>query len=63
MNKKAYVLMGGCIDDRHVIAVFSSMKQAEEARGHILLTDHYYKTYPEDLDIEPYELNTFPEYY
>lgn len=63
MSRAVYVLMGGCIDDRHVVAVFSSMKRAEEERAKIIVTDHYYKSCPNDLDIEPYELNTLPEYY
>ena len=63
MNKKVYILMGGCIDDKHVIAVFSSMKQAQNAILHICATDHYYKRNPKDLDIEQHELNTLPEYY
>lgn len=57
MNEKVYVLIGGCIDDKHVVSVFSSMKRAEEARNYIILIDKYYSEYPEDLEIEPVYLN------
>lgn len=55
--KKVYVLNGGCIGDRYVIAVFSSMKKALEAEAQLAKTDAYYKKHPEDLDIEAFELN------
>lgn len=61
MKRKIYVLVGGCIDDKHVVAVFSSQKQAKQAREKIIASDHYYKSYPEDLEIEQYEINTLPE--
>lgn len=57
MNKKVYVLMGGCIDDKHVVSVFSSMKRAEQAKKQIIAVDHYYKFNPDDLEIEPFYLN------
>ena len=55
--KKVYVLIGGCIDDKHVINVFSSMKKAVEAREFLIKNDNYYKHEPDDLEIEIYELN------
>lgn len=55
--KKVYVLMGGCIGDRYVVAVFSSLKKANEARDWIIEVDTYYKSHPEDLEIDTYELN------
>ena len=55
--KKVYVLMGGCIDDKHVVGVFSSMKKTTEAREWIIEVDTYYKRNPDDLEIETYELN------
>lgn len=58
MNKKVYVLMGGCIDDKHVVAVFSSMKRAELAKKQIIAVDHYYKSHHDDLEIEIYEINS-----
>lgn len=57
MNKKVYVLVGGCIDDKHVVAVFSSMKRAKEARNYIISIDKYYKNNPRDLEIETFYLN------
>lgn len=39
--KKIYVLNGGCIGDRYVIAVFSSMKKAQEAEAQLAKTDTY----------------------
>lgn len=57
MNKKVYVLIGGCIDDKHVVAVFSSMKRAKEVRNEIISIDRYYSQYPEDLEIETFYLN------
>lgn len=61
MKRKIYVLVSGCIDDKHVVAVFSSQKRAKQAREKIIATDYYYKSYPEDLEIEQYEINTLPE--
>ena len=55
--KKVYVLMGGCIDDKHVLGVFSSMKKANEAKAWLIEVDTYYKRNPDDLEIETYELN------
>lgn len=57
MNKKVYVLIGGCINDKNVLGVFSSMKKAEYAQHYIVDTDAYYKKYPEDLEIETFYLN------
>lgn len=55
--KKVYALMGGCIDDKHILGIFSSMKKADEARAWIIKVDTYYKQNPDDLEIETYELN------
>lgn len=55
--KKVYVLNGGCISDRHVIAVFSSMKKANETKDWLIKVDTYYKRHPDVLEIEPFELN------
>lgn len=55
--KKVYVLMGGCIDDKHVLGVFSSERKINEARNWIIENDTYYKRNPDDLEIETYELN------
>lgn len=55
--KKVYVLNGGCIDDRYVIGVFSSMKKANEAREWIISVDTYYKKHPEDLYVDVFEMN------
>lgn len=60
--KKVYVLNGGCIDDRYVVAVFSSKKKAEEEREKIIKTDNFYKHSPDDLWIEEFELNIIKEY-
>ena len=54
---KAYVLMGGCIGDSHVIGVFSSMKKANKAREWIIENDTYYKIYPNDLYVDTFEMN------
>ena len=55
--KKVYVLMGGCIDDKHVLGVFSSIKKATKAKEWLIEVDTYYKQNPDDLEIETYELN------
>jgi hypothetical protein len=55
--QKVYALMGGCIGDRYLVAIFSSMKKANEARDWLIKVDTYYKKYPEDLEIDIYELN------
>lgn len=55
--KKVYALEGGCIGDRYVIAIFSSMKKAEEAKAWLIKVDTYYKSCPNDLCIDVYELN------
>lgn len=54
---KAYVLMGGCIGDSHVIGVFSSMKKANKAREWIIENDTYYKIHPNDLYVDTFEMN------
>jgi len=55
--KKVYALMGGCIDDKHVLGIFSSMKKANEAKAWLIKNDTYYRQNPDDLEIETYELN------
>ena len=55
--RKVYVLNGGCIGDKYVVAVFSSMATANAARDWLIKNDTYYKSRPEDLDIDIYELN------
>ena len=55
--KKVYVLMGGCIGDKYVLGVFSSMKRANEAREWLIKNDTYYRQEPDDLEIDTYELN------
>ena len=55
--KKVYVLNGGCIDDRYVVAVFSSKKRAEEERKRIINTNRFYRQSPDDLWIEEFKLN------
>lgn len=60
MDKKAkniYVLVGGCIGDRYVVGVFSSKKKAEEAKKKIIQSDNYYNKYPNDLDIDIFQIN------
>ena len=55
--KKVYVLMGGCIDDKHVVGVFSSEKKANEAKAWLIKNDTYYRQEPDDLEVDTYELN------
>ena len=55
--RKVYVLNGGCIGDRYVVAVFSSMKKALKERERIIKNDTYYMKSPEDLDIDTFVLN------
>lgn len=54
---KAYVLMGGYVEDVVVLGVFSSMKKANEAREWLLEIDAYYKKYPGQLSIDVFEMN------
>ena len=54
---KVYALIGGCIDDKHVVGIFSSMKKANEAKAWLVKNDTYYRKEPDDLEIETYELN------
>ena len=54
---KVYALNGGCIGDRYVLGIFSSMKKAKEAREWIISVDTYYKSNPDDLSIDVFELN------
>lgn len=55
--KKVYVLMGGCIDDKHVLGVFSSNKRAEAAKNWLIENDTFYKREPDELEIDTFELN------
>lgn len=57
IGQKAYVLNGGCIGDRYVVGVFSSKKKAEAAREWIIQNDTYYKSNPDELDIDVFEMN------
>lgn len=57
MNTKVYVLIGGCIDDKHVLGVFSSVKKIEQARKTLIKLDKYYQEFPDDLEIETFCLN------
>lgn len=34
--KKVYVLMGGCIDDQHIVGIYTSEKKAEEERKNLI---------------------------
>ena len=52
-----YVLNGGCIGDRYVVGVFSSKKKAEAAMEWIIQNDTYYKSNPDELDIDVFEMN------
>lgn len=56
-SPKVYVLMGGCIDDRNPVSVFSSLKKAEDARNWLIENDTFYKGNPDCLSIEPFYLN------
>ena len=55
--KKVYVLMGGCVMDNYVVAVFSSEKKANEAKEWLIKVDTYYKANPNDLYIDIFEMN------
>ena len=57
---KVYVLMGGCIDDQHVIGVFSSEEKATMVMDKLIKEDSYYNRYPDDLYIDSYELDEIP---
>ena len=52
-----YVLIGGCVDDKHIIGVFSSMELAEQEKSWYIENDNYYRKYTNDLDIEEYFLD------
>ena len=52
-----YILIGGCISDRSVIGVFSSVELAEQEKQWYIDNDSYYKKYPNDLDIEIFALD------
>lgn len=57
MNKKVYVLIGGCIDDKYVLGVFSSQKKLNDARQWLIDNDRYYNEFPDDLWEEIFYLN------
>lgn len=57
IGQKVYVLNGGCIGDHYVVGVFSSKKKAEAAREWIIQNDTYYKSNPDELDIDVFEMN------
>jgi hypothetical protein len=50
-------LNGGCIGDKYVVGVFSSMKKANEAKAWLIENDTYYRKEPDDLEIDVYEMN------
>lgn len=55
--RKVYVLMSGIIDDDCVLGVFSSKKKVDEARTWLINNDTYYKSFPNDLYVDVFELN------
>ena len=55
--QKVYALIGGCIDDKHVVGIFSSMKKANEAKAWLIKNDTFYRQEPNELEVETYELN------
>lgn len=57
MNRFVYVLMGGCIDDQHVVGVFTSNKRANEMKEWLIRNDRFYHDSPDCLDVEPHKLN------
>lgn len=61
--KKVYVLMGGCIDDQHIVGIYTSEKKAEEERENLIRTDNYYKQFHNDLYVEDFELNAVKKYF
>jgi hypothetical protein len=56
--KNVCALMGGCIGDSYVIGVFSSLKEANEAREWIIINDTYYKKNPNELYVDVFELDS-----
>lgn len=55
---KVYVMTGiGMDNEKHVLAVFSSKKKADEAVAWILSVDTWFAKYPEKLRISVFELN------
>lgn len=57
MKLRVYVLTGGCVGDRYVIGVYSSVEAAEKERQKIIKTDSYYELHPDDLEIEEFILD------
>ena len=56
--KNVCVLMGGCIGDNDIIGVFSSLKEANEAREWIITNDTYYKKNPNELYVDVFEVDS-----
>ena len=55
--QKVYVMSAKYYGDKLVLGVFSSKAKANEAREWILEVDMYYKSRPDDLWIETFEMN------
>ena len=55
--KNVYVLMNGCIGDSEVVGVFSSLKEANEAKEWIIQNNACYKENPQDLYTDVFELD------
>lgn len=55
--QKVYVLSGKYHGTWDVLGVFSSRERANKAREWILEHDMYFKSRPNDLGIETFELN------
>lgn len=56
-GNNAHILIGGCIDDKHIIGVFNTIERAEEAQSQLINKDKYYKEYSTDLTIESFAIN------
>jgi hypothetical protein len=55
--QKVYVMSAKYHGDNIVLGVFSSKAKANEAKEWILKVDMYYKSRPQDLWIETFEMN------
>lgn len=55
--KKVYVLNGRCTPEGCVVAVFSSMKKAQDAIEWLIENDTFYNQCPHTLWIDVFELN------
>lgn len=54
---KVYVLMSGIINSDYVLGVFSSKKKVDEAVTWLIDNDAHYKSNPNDLYVDVFELN------